>query len=59
MGERGLALAPALQLAPLLKWADLDGSLLLAHDPYHGLDCSAGRLAATTGPGLGVTRRDA
>ena len=36
MGESNASIAAGAQLAPLLDYADLDGSLLLADDPYDG-----------------------
>ncbi|MCP4548290.1 MAG: dipeptide epimerase [bacterium] len=56
MVESSLGIAQGLQLAPLLKWVDLDGFLLVSEDPYRGLVASDGRLALTTEPGLGVQR---
>lgn len=49
-----LAIAPALALASLADWADLDGHLLLADDPFTGLSREGGTLVASDGPGLGV-----
>jgi hypothetical protein len=37
--------------------ADLDGNLLLDHDPYVGARVVGGKLALPDGPGLGVTPR--
>jgi L-alanine-DL-glutamate epimerase-like enolase superfamily enzyme len=34
MVESGASIAAGAHLAPLLDYADLDGSLLLAEDPY-------------------------
>jgi len=58
MIESSLGIAQAAQLLPLVRWADLDGGLLLAEDPYEGLEWSAGTLDLPAGPGLGVTRRE-
>ncbi len=52
-----LAIAPALAIASSADWADLDGALLLADDPFEGISCSAARLTASDAPGLGVTPR--
>jgi L-alanine-DL-glutamate epimerase-like enolase superfamily enzyme len=53
------ALAAACHLAPLVDYADVDGSLLLAADPYEGVDCSGGevRLADLDRAGTGARRR--
>jgi L-alanine-DL-glutamate epimerase-like enolase superfamily enzyme len=57
MIESSLGIAAALALAPLVDWLDLDGNLLLAHDPFCGLSLSDGRWALPDRPGLGVERR--
>jgi len=44
MIESNASIAAAAQLAPLLDYADLDGSLLLAEDPYDGVDLSVGEI---------------
>ncbi|MFB6098774.1 MAG: dipeptide epimerase, partial [Salinibacter sp.] len=46
-------------LAPLLDYADLDGSLLLAEDPYDGVDLPGGRveLESLDRTGTGARRR--
>jgi L-alanine-DL-glutamate epimerase-like enolase superfamily enzyme len=56
--ESSLAISAASHLLPLLDYADLDGNLLLARDPFQGVRCDAGRLTLPAGPGLGVARRD-
>jgi L-alanine-DL-glutamate epimerase-like enolase superfamily enzyme len=55
--ESSLSISAASHLLPLLDFADLDGNLLLAHDPFVGVRCEAGRLTLPSGPGLGVTPR--
>ncbi|MFB6169554.1 MAG: dipeptide epimerase [Haloarculaceae archaeon] len=45
MVESNASLAAACHLAPLLDYADLDGSLLLAEDPYEGVPLPAGEIA--------------
>ena len=59
MIESNAAIAAGAQLAPLLDYADLDGSLLLAEDPYEGVDLAEGtiRLADRDGPGTGARLR--
>ena len=54
-----LGLAPAVHLADRARWADLDGHLLLAHDPWSGIGGEDGRVRASGLPGLGVERREA
>ncbi|GAA0716608.1 L-alanine-DL-glutamate epimerase-like enolase superfamily enzyme [Halorubrum trapanicum] len=44
MIESNASIAAAAQLAPLLDYADLDGSLLLAEDPYEGVDLPNGEI---------------
>jgi L-alanine-DL-glutamate epimerase-like enolase superfamily enzyme len=58
MLETNAAIAAGAQLAPLLDYADLDGSLLLASDPYEGVPMSGGELDTTTfdRPGTGARR---
>jgi L-alanine-DL-glutamate epimerase-like enolase superfamily enzyme len=57
MVESTLAIAAALQLAPLCDFIDLDGAALLANDPFTGPRLeSDGTLLFNEEPGLGVTR---
>jgi L-alanine-DL-glutamate epimerase-like enolase superfamily enzyme len=58
MIESSLGIAAALQLAPLADWLDLDGHLLLAHDPFTGIGGANGLLALNPCPGLGVLETD-
>lgn len=51
-----LGMAPALHLAPLLDFADLDGAALLADDPFRGPHLERGRIVLGEEPGLGVRR---
>jgi L-alanine-DL-glutamate epimerase-like enolase superfamily enzyme len=44
MIESNASIAAAAALAPLLDYADLDGSLLLAEDPYDGVDMEGGEI---------------
>jgi L-alanine-DL-glutamate epimerase-like enolase superfamily enzyme len=44
MIESNASIAAAAQLAPLLDYADLDGSLLLAEDPYDGIGMESGEI---------------
>jgi L-Ala-D/L-Glu epimerase len=54
MIESQLGIAPAAQIASLADWADLDGHLLLADEPFAGLELQDGRVLPSHGPGLGV-----
>src|SRR5450759_3962963 len=58
MEETSVAIAVSAAVASLAEWVDLDGCLLLADDPFMGLelgdDC---RWRLTDAPGHGVTRR--
>jgi len=56
MIESSLGIAAAAHLAGACDWADLDGALLLADDPYTGLAWTAGRLERPSGMGWGVER---
>ena len=57
--ESSLAITAASHLLPLLDYADLDGNLLLAHDPFTGVQCQDGKLTLPTSAGLGVQERQA
>jgi L-alanine-DL-glutamate epimerase-like enolase superfamily enzyme len=56
MVESNASLAAAAHLSPLADYADLDGSLLLAEDPFSGVPFADGRpdLAALERPGSGA-----
>jgi L-Ala-D/L-Glu epimerase len=54
MVESQLAVAHAVQISPLVDYADLDGHLLLAESPYEGLRLENGRVLPSDEPGLGV-----
>ncbi|MFE1800419.1 dipeptide epimerase [Streptomyces sp. NPDC059517] len=54
-----LGLAPAVHLADRARWADLDGHLLLADDPWTGIGGADGVVRASELPGLGVRERNA
>ena len=49
----------AAHLSPLVNYADLDGNLLIANDPYIGVTVKEGKLILPNKPGLGLTRRKA
>jgi L-alanine-DL-glutamate epimerase-like enolase superfamily enzyme len=54
MVESSLGIAAALQLAGLADYVDLDGALLLADDPFVGIQVEGDLLTASEAPGLGV-----
>ena len=57
MLQSTLGIAAAVQLAPLVDYADLDGALLLADDPFAGPGMEEdGTLRFNQEPGLGVSR---
>lgn len=49
-----LQIAPALAFSTLVDFADLDGALLLASDPFVGIESKGSRLWVGDAPGLGV-----
>ncbi|WP_346776473.1 dipeptide epimerase [Streptomyces sp. HNM0574] len=49
-----LGIAPAVHLADRARWADLDGHLLLADDPWSGIGGEDGTVRASERAGLGV-----
>lgn len=55
--ESSVGITAAAHLAPLVDFADLDGNLDVANDPYIGAEMEAGYLRLSQAPGLGVTRR--
>lgn len=52
-----LGMAPALHMASLLDFADLDGAALLAEDPFRGPRLERGRIVVEEEAGLGVRAR--
>jgi L-Ala-D/L-Glu epimerase len=56
MVSSSVAITAAAQLSPLVDYADLDGHLLIANDPYTGVRVEQGRLVLPEGPGLGLRR---
>ena len=57
MVESSLGVAAGLQLAGLADYVDLDGALLLAGDPFAGIEVEGDLLTASEEPGLGIARR--
>jgi L-Ala-D/L-Glu epimerase len=56
MVESSLGIAAACQVASLCDHVDLDGNLLLADDPWEGVEFADGVQLPSLEPGLGVTR---
>ena len=60
MEETSVGIAASAAVASLAEWVDLDGNLLLADDPFEGLelgdDC---RWRLPDAPGLGIRRKSA
>jgi L-alanine-DL-glutamate epimerase-like enolase superfamily enzyme len=54
MNESGLAVAAGAQIASLCDHVDLDGNLLLRHDPWPGVELVDGVQLPSESPGLGV-----
>jgi L-alanine-DL-glutamate epimerase-like enolase superfamily enzyme len=54
MVESGLGIAAGAHIASLMDHVDLDGNLLLAADPWPGVDFADGVQLPSTRPGLGV-----
>jgi L-alanine-DL-glutamate epimerase-like enolase superfamily enzyme len=60
MEETSVGIAGSAAVASLADWVDLDGCLLLADDPFEGLELDADhRWILTDRPGLGLTLRNA
>ncbi|HET7678253.1 MAG TPA: dipeptide epimerase [Candidatus Limnocylindrales bacterium] len=58
MEETSVGIAASAALASLVDWVDLDGNLLLAEDPFEGLELdSTCRWQLPASPGLGLRRR--
>ena len=56
MVESGLSVAAGAHIASLMDHVDLDGNLLLAHDPWPGVAFEHGVQFPSQRPGLGVER---
>jgi L-alanine-DL-glutamate epimerase-like enolase superfamily enzyme len=58
MEETSVGIAGSAAVASLAEWVDLDGCLLLADDPFEGLELDDGhRWKLGDRPGLGLSRR--
>jgi len=56
MISSSVSVTAAAHLSPLVDWADLDGNLLIANDPYTGVTVVDGKLVLPEGPGLGLSQ---
>ena len=55
MVSSSCTITAAAHLSPLVDYADLDGNLLIANDPYEGVKVAKGKLILPMGPGLGLS----
>jgi len=55
MVSSSVSVTAAAHLSPLVDYADLDGNLLIANDPFHGVRVEKGKLVLPNRPGLGLT----
>lgn len=56
MISSSVSITAAAHLSPLADYADLDGNLLIANDPYRGVTVHQGKLVLPERPGLGLQR---
>jgi L-alanine-DL-glutamate epimerase-like enolase superfamily enzyme len=56
MISSSVSITAAAHLSPLVDYADLDGNLLIANDPFEGVTVVNGKLVLPSRPGLGVRR---
>ena len=54
MISSSVSVTAAAHLSPLVDYADLDGNLLIANDPYSGVTVREGKLILPDRPGLGL-----
>lgn len=57
MVSSSVAVTAAAHLSPLADYADLDGNLLIANDPFSGMVIRQGKIVLPQGPGLGLQPR--
>ncbi len=55
MVSSSVSVTAAAHLSPLVDFADLDGNLLIANDPFHGVKVERGKLILPNKPGLGLS----
>ena len=56
MVSTSVSVTAAAHLSPLVDYADLDGNLLIANDPFRGVRVEKGKLILPHAPGLGLTK---
>lgn len=56
MVSSSVTITAAAHLTPLVDFADLDGNLLIANDPFSGVQVREGKLILPDKPGLGLTK---
>ncbi len=56
MISSSVSVTAAAHLSPLVDYADLDGNLLIANDPFSGVTVKEGKLILPDRPGLGLKR---
>jgi L-Ala-D/L-Glu epimerase len=56
MISSSVTITAAAHLSPLVDYADLDGNLLIANDPYKGVTVRQGKLVLPVTPGLGLKK---
>jgi L-alanine-DL-glutamate epimerase-like enolase superfamily enzyme len=54
MVSSSVSVTAAAHLSPLVDYADLDGNLLIANDPFSGVQVKQGKLILPDRPGLGL-----
>lgn len=54
MTETSAAISAAAQLAPKMRWADLDGNILIANDCFSGMKLHDGKITLENLPGIGA-----
>ena len=57
MTETSVAISAAAQLAPKMKWTDLDGNILIANDCFDCMKLGHGKITLCDAPGIGVVRK--
>jgi L-Ala-D/L-Glu epimerase len=56
MISSSVSITAAAHLSPMVDYADLDGNLLIANDPFRGVTVKNGKLILPDRPGLGLIR---
>ena len=56
MTETSCAISAASQLSPAVKFADLDGALLITNDCFSGTKIINGKIVLNDLPGIGVKK---